>query len=230
MVESFWHQRWRDNDIPFHEGRVNGYLKNYYRRLGLTANEKVFVPLCGKALDMVWIRRQQQTILGVELSPIAVRDFFSENDIAYRVDKCGAFERYSGDGIELLCGDLFDMIPSHLKDVRAVYDRASYFALDIDGRRRYADFFCEILPPGTNILLLALEYPQSIMDGPPYSVGEAEVRDRFETRYRVTHLETRDIIDKQPRFRAKGLPELLAHAFLLADRKQSDPDFSSTGS
>ena len=220
MVEDLWHQRWRENNIPFHEGRVNGYLKAYYERLGLTGDEKVFVPLCGKALDMIWIRQQGQTVLGVELSPIAVRDFFSENGIASRVEKCGAFERYSGDGIELLCGDVFDMTSSHLNDVRAIYDRASYFALDIDGRRRYADFFSDMLPVGADILLLTLEYPQSIMEGPPYSVGEAEVRNRFETRYRVTHLETRDIIDRQPRFRAKGLPTLLAHAFLLADQRR----------
>jgi len=63
-----------------------------------------------------------------------------------------------------------------------------------------------------------LEYPQALMDGPPFSVGEAEVRERFTSRYHVAHLETRDIIQKQPRFQQKGLPELLAHAFMLIDR------------
>lgn len=218
MDENFWHQRWRDNDIPFHEGRVNGYLKAYFERLGLQADETVFVPLCGKALDMVWIRQQGQAIVGVELSAIAVRDFFSENGIEYAVEKSRAFERFSGDGVELLCGDFFDMTPSDFEGVRGVYDRASYCALDTDGRKRYARFLCDMLPRGAGILLLSLEYPPSIMDGPPYAVGEAEVCRCFEARYDVAHLETRDIIDKQPYFQAKGLPSLLAHAFLLTDR------------
>ncbi|MDX1513729.1 MAG: thiopurine S-methyltransferase [Gammaproteobacteria bacterium] len=213
----FWHQRWRENNIAFHEGRVNGYLKLYFGRLQLQPGEGVFVPLCGKALDMIWIRDQGHRVLGVELSPIAVRDFFSENGIDYAMENVAPFEQYRSDGIEILCGDLYDMNGTHLQDVRGVYDRASYIAFDEVGRDAYAEFMCRNLPRGANVLLLTLEYPQSVMSGPPFSVGEKDVRRRFERRYRIELLESRDIIASQPHFQAKGLPHLIAHAFVLRD-------------
>ncbi len=217
MDANFWHQRWQENNIPFHEGRVNGYLKIYFDRLGLKPGESVFVPLCGKALDMVWIGQKGQRVLGVELSAIAVRHFFSENGIEFDVDRIPGFERYSGAEVEILCGDFFDLTDAHFQNVRGVYDRASFIAFDAGGRQQYARFMCDRLRAGTPVLLLTLEYPQSIMSGPPFSVGDAEVRRQFESRFRVDLLETRDIIDKQPHFQAKGLPTLLAHAFLLTD-------------
>ena len=43
----------------------------------------VFVPLCGKTLDMVWLCQQGHTVVGCELSEIAALDFFKENSIPY---------------------------------------------------------------------------------------------------------------------------------------------------
>lgn len=218
MDADFWHARWQENNIAFHEGRVNGYLKVYFDRLGCKKGDQVFVPLCGKALDMKWICEQGCEVLGAELSPIAVRQYFRENDIEYRIIRQHPFEIYSGGGATLLCGDMFDMDPTQFQGIKAIYDRAAYIAFDPDQRRRYAEFFCAMLPEGAPVLLLTLEYPQELMQGPPFAVGEAEVRERFDSRYNVEHLETRDIIDTQPRFQQKGLPLLLAHAFILTDR------------
>ncbi len=154
----------------------------------------------------------------MELSPIAVTEYFNENEIEYRCSRESPFDVFSGGGATLLCGDMFDMDPAHFEGVKAIYDRAAYIAFDPEQRRRYAEFFCAMLPKAAPVLLLTLEYPPNIMDGPPFSVGEAEVRERFASRYHVEHLETRDIIDKQPHFQQKGLTQLLAHAFVLTDR------------
>ncbi len=218
MEADYWHKRWEEKNIRFHEGRVNGYLKIYFERLKCKSGDRVFVPLCGKALDMKWICDQGCEVLGVELSPIAVTEFFEENGIEYRCSRESPFDVFSGGGATLLCGDMFDMGPAHFEGVKAIYDRAAYIAFDVEGRRRYAEYFRAMLPAGAPLLLLTLEYPQELMNGPPFAVGEAEVRERFSPRYHVAHLETRDIIDKQPHFQQKGLPTLLAHAFILTDR------------
>jgi thiopurine S-methyltransferase len=218
MKAEYWHQRWEEKNIPFHEGRVNGYLKIYFERMNCYPGDRVFVPLCGKALDMKWICDQGCEVLGVELSPIAVAEYFKENEIEFRCSREHPFDVLSGGGATLLCGDVFDMGAAHFQGISGIYDRAAYIAFDPAGRRRYAEFFCAMLPKGAPLLLLTLEYPQSLMDGPPFSVSEAEVRERFTSRYHVVHLETRDIIQKQPRFQQKGLSELLAHAFILNDR------------
>jgi len=218
MEADYWRQRWEEKNIPFHEGCVNGYLKFYFERLNCKTGDRVFVPLCGKALDMQWICDQGCEVLGVELSPIAVTEYFEDNEIEYRCSRESPFDVFSGGGATLLCGDIFDMSHAHFQGIEAIYDRAAYIAFDPDQRRRYAEFLCAMLPQGAPVLLLTLEYPQALMDGPPFSVGEAEVRERFTSRYHVAHLETRDIIRKQPCFQQKGLPELLAHAFMLIDR------------
>lgn len=217
MEADYWRQRWEEKNIPFHEGRVNGYLKIYFERLSCKPGDRVFVPLCGKALDMKWICDRGCEVLGVELSPIAVTEYFQENEIEYRCSREPPFDVFRGGGARLLCGDVFHMDAARFQGIKAVYDRAAYIAFDPDHRRRYAEFFCEMLPEGAPVLLLTLEYPQALMDGPPFSVGEAEVQKRFSSRYRVVHLETRDIIQSQPRFQQKGLSELLAHAFILTD-------------
>lgn len=218
MDPKYWHQRWRENDIPFHEGRVNGYLEQHFSRLRCNEGDRVFVPLCGKAVDIKWICEQGCDVLGVELSPVAIGDFYEESGIEYRSTREGAFEAFTGGGATLLCGDLFDMTPAHFEGIDASYDRAAYIAFDTPMRARYADFMCDMLPPGTPVLLLTLEYPPELMDGPPFAVGETEVRERFGARYDIEHLDTRDIISRSPYFQKKGLPTLLAHAFLLRDR------------
>lgn len=49
--------------------------------LDLAQGSRVFVPLCGKSLDMIWLAQQGHEVIGVELSPVAVEDFFRENGL-----------------------------------------------------------------------------------------------------------------------------------------------------
>jgi len=80
MEPEFWHQRWASNQIGFHEGQVNAYLARHYPQLGLAPGETVFVPLCGKSVDLRWLADQGAHVIGVELSPIAVESFFAEQE------------------------------------------------------------------------------------------------------------------------------------------------------
>ena len=52
MELEFWHQRWASNQIGFHEGQVNAYLARYYADLRMAGGQTVFVPLCGKSIDL----------------------------------------------------------------------------------------------------------------------------------------------------------------------------------
>ena len=52
---SYWKNRWEKKDSPWHANCANSYLKKFYNKLyarGLPI--RVFVPLCGKTLDMKW--------------------------------------------------------------------------------------------------------------------------------------------------------------------------------
>ena len=53
MDPDFWHERWQKKETGFHQPAVNDLLQLYWPRLGLEAGSEVFVPLCGRSLDMV---------------------------------------------------------------------------------------------------------------------------------------------------------------------------------
>jgi thiopurine S-methyltransferase len=212
----FWHHRWQENLIAFHKGHAHAALPRYFDRLNVSAGAEIFVPLCGKSHDMAWMRERGYRVLGVELSPIAVVDFFSEQGIEYTKRKEGAFTVHEGDGVRLLCGDFFQLDLSHLEETAAVYDRAALIALPGELRERYARHLLTLLPARVPLLLLTLEYDVEEMNGPPFSVGEAEVRGHFDAWRVVEHLESREIIDEEPHLAERGLTHLTEHAFLLS--------------
>jgi thiopurine S-methyltransferase len=215
--EKFWLNRWQDNAIPFHRAETNHYLMKYFHRLALGRGDEVLVPLCGKSVDMRWLAGRGCRVIGVELSEIAVRDFFREQRITAAERRDGAFLILEGEGVALLCGDFFALEKAHAERVAAVYDRAALIALPAGMRERYAEHLLSLLAPRVPILLLTFEYPADEMDGPPFSVGEAEVRRLFSAKRRVTCLETLDRLAEEPRLAERGATRLEEHAFLLTD-------------
>lgn len=218
MNPEFWQERWQKNEIGFHQQEINAHLQDYWPRLSVAAGGQVFVPLCGKSRDLLWLRARGHTVLGVELSPIAVRDFFRENALTPRVSRQGALERCETDGLAVLCGDFFSLTAENLKGVVGVYDRASLIALPPDMRPRYAAHLAAILPKGVAILLVTMEYRQAEMNGPPFSVSEDEVRKLYEKHHDVTCLFTKDILTENPRFRERGLSGLSEKVYQLKPR------------
>ena len=175
----FWHQKWQAGEIGFHQDGVHKGLEKYWRRLKLKRRSTVFVPLCGKSNDMVYLRERGHDVVGVELSEIAAEQFFTENNLRSMVMPKADFNYHIGNGLTLLQGDFFKLGLSHMRKVRAVYDRAALIALPVDMRTKYAAHLKSILAPETQILLITLEYDQSQMDGPPFNVSEDEVTKLF---------------------------------------------------
>ena len=215
MEADFWNQRWQDNKIAFHQGRVNPMLGTHVGELALEPGARVLVPLCGKAVDMRWLIDQGYQVVGVELSSIAVRDFFEEQAIPWQEREADGFTVYEGDSVTVWCGDFFAVTRETLGDIAAVYDRAALIALPDEMRSRYVDSLLQIVGPITPILLLTYEYPQSETEGPPFSVGIDEVYRRFENRRSVTVLESRDVLEQEQGLRERGLTSLTEHAFLI---------------
>lgn len=215
MEPQFWIERWQRNEIGFHQHEFNSHLQEFWPGLGLAAGSHVFVPLCGKSLDLLWLRARGHRVTGVEISPIAVRDFFRENALDPSVRDDGAFARWEADGLTILCGDFFALAPACLADVSGVFDRASLVALPESLRARYAVHLTTILPPAAQVLLVTMEYNQAEMNGPPFAVPEYEVRALYEPRCRVQPLFEKNIIDDNPRFRERGLTALRERVYRI---------------
>jgi len=208
MDAEFWKQRWRDGQIGFHQDRVTPLLEKHWDALGVPAGSKVFVPLAGKSLDMDWLAARGHRVLGVELSELAVRQFFSERGLVPTIGASRFGEHYISGAIELIRGDAFALDAAALADCAAVYDRAALIALPPDMRLRYANELYARLPMRCRGLLITLEYPQHEKDGPPFSVDDAEVHALFDPGWRIDVLERRDILAEQPGFIAEGVSAL----------------------
>lgn len=189
----FWHSKWASNQIGFHLNDVNPLLIEHWHRTEPQRHEKVFVPLCGKSEDLVWLAAKHDEVHGVELSTIAVRSFFAEHFYTPLVIQVNAHhELYQFDELSIYTGDYFTA-PVESYDI--VYDRAALVALPEDMRQEYVARLKSLLKPGGRILLITLDYEQREMPGPPFSVPESEV-ERLFPEYEVERI-FRDADDAQ---------------------------------
>lgn len=218
MEPGFWHERWERAEIGFHQQDINVHLQRFWKQLELQSGQRVFVPLCGKSLDLLWLAGEGHPVTGVEISPVAVEAFFREHDLRPRRQREGALEIWEADEIRILLGDFFALEPRHLADCAGVYDRASLIALPPAMRERYARHLDTILPPGMRMLLVTMEYDQSVSPGPPFAVGEAEVRALYESAHEVELLYIRDALSGESRWRDRGLTWLWEKAYRLTRR------------
>ncbi|GGY13629.1 thiopurine S-methyltransferase [Rhodanobacter panaciterrae] len=218
MDPDFWHQRWREGRIGFHQDTPTPLLLEHWPALALAPGSQVFVPLAGKSLDLVWLAAQGHRVLGVELSPLAVAQFFDEHGLTPQVHDSRYGRHYRAGDIELICGDVFGLDVDALVDCAAVYDRAALIALPPPLRRRYVRELHALLPVGCRGLLITLEYPPHEKQGPPFAVPEAEVRELYGHDWDVTTLERRDILVQQPGFVAEGVSALETVVYRLSRR------------
>jgi thiopurine S-methyltransferase (Se/Te detoxification family) len=170
----YWAERWREGRIGFHEGRPNRWLEQHLSRLG--ARRRVLVPLCGKAEDMALLASRGHQVVGVELVEDAARAFFAEHGLTPEQSAAGPFRVLEAGGVRILVGDFLATTPELLDGVDALYDRAALIALPLDLRKRYARHARSLLPAGAPGLLVTIEYPQALWEGPPFAVLPDEVR------------------------------------------------------
>lgn len=218
MNKEFWQARWDEDRIGFHQEEINPYLQRYWPRLACATNMNVFVPLCGKSKDMLWLRELGHAVIGVEIVPRAVEAFFAENDIQRETYQQDAFTVWEGEGIRIYCGDFFEFGAEDMADVAGVYDRASLIALPPALRARYAEHLCAILPRRASVLLVTMDYPQAEMQGPPFAVNEHEVATLYRDRFTIEQVYAEDILAANPRFREQGLTRLQEKIYVLRPR------------
>lgn len=188
-----WHERWEKGKLGFHQSRYNTRLEKYWLELGVDKDGAVLVPLCGKSLDMLWLHQQGHQVVGVELSEIAARAFFSENQLTYEQRQCGNLQEFTGigaaAGIRLLVGDYFALSMAETGPLSGFYDRASLIALPSELRQPYIDKLATLVQKNATGLLITVIYDPTKMSGPPFSVPDSEVQTGFSGQFTLSHLE-----------------------------------------
>jgi len=185
MDPDFWHWRWQENKIGFHESDTNPLLVKHFDALSLSDGARVFIPLCGKTLDIHWLLAKGYRVVGAELVETAIQQLFAELGVEPDITEVGAFKQSSAQGIDIFVGDFFNLSDAILGPVDAVYDRAALVALPEAMRKRYARHLITVTNKAPQ-LLLSFEYDQSLVPGPPFSVGPDEVHEYYEGYYTIT--------------------------------------------
>lgn len=218
MKKEFWQQRWQSNQIGFNQLQPNPLLIEYFATLGLKPGARIFVPLCGKSIDMLWFASQGYEVLGVELSSIACAAFFNEHSIPVTITHSDTFTIYHNEKITLLSGDFFDLNKQMLDTVDAVYDRAALIALPQELRQRYATCLINLIHPRIPMLLIANTYDQNIMDGPPFSVDENQVATLYGAHFNIQLLYHQIAETIPDHLRVKGLTGISEEVYYLSSK------------
>ncbi len=192
MDASFWLNRWQTNQTGWHERAVNPLLITHFPSLRVPSGGRVFVPLCGKSLDLGWLLSRGYAVAGAELSELAVTQLFAELGMEPGISEVGKLRRFRGEKIDIFVGNIFDLSREILGPVDAVYDRAALVALPETVRPRYTAHLKAITGMAPQ-LVIGYQYDQSVVDGPPFSVSPEELRRHYGEDYTLKLLARLDV-------------------------------------
>ena len=210
MKHEFWNERWQQRHIGFHLGHPHDWLVAAHERI--PAASRIYVPLCGKTVDLVWLRDQGHEVIGCEFVASAIQDFFREHELSaqteHRASGGDSYECHRTPGLSVLQGNALNLNPALVGGpIDVIFDRAALVALDPTSRQRYVDGLHSLLRPGGHILLIAFAYDQSRIAGPPWSIDAPTIEQLFGERFAIETLAVR-AEEGNPRFQAAGVPEM----------------------
>lgn len=217
MDAEFWLERWHKQEIGFHRQQVHPQLAAHFQRLPEAAREQVFVPLCGKSLDMLWLTEQGARVIGSELSDLAIAAFADENALNLRATTVGAHIRHEGANMTLWQGDFFTLSGAQV-GCGSFYDRAALVALPPTMRRDYVVQLQQLLRPSASGLLITFAYNTALMSGPPFSTTTADVHALFHEQWHIEQLSCQNVIAQHPGMHTRGLQALEESVWLLTRR------------
>jgi thiopurine S-methyltransferase len=194
MQQDFWHQKWQKNEIGFHLSTPNPLLVKHLKALKLQQGACVFLPLCGKTVDIAWLLAQGYQVVGAELSEIAIHDLFQQLQITPVITQLGDVANYHAADIDIFVGDIFKLTPAMLQKIDAVYDRAALVALPEEMRVQYTTHL-RALTNNAPQLLICFEYDQSIHAGPPFSISADEVSKHYQSSHLISLLASQTMPD-----------------------------------
>ncbi|WP_416879479.1 thiopurine S-methyltransferase [Litorimonas sp.] len=187
MEPEFWNKKWSNREIAFHTANVHPYLAGQLSTLALSEGARIFLPLCGKTLDIHWLLKQDFQVVGVELVETAVQELFEELDLSPHIIKRGSLKLYRANNIDIYVGDIFDLDVAEVSKIDAVYDRAALVALPEKMRKNYADQVMRLSGSAPQ-LLITFEYNQAEMEGPPFSIKRQALNRLYGATYEIERL------------------------------------------
>ncbi|WP_110657188.1 thiopurine S-methyltransferase [Salinicola halimionae] len=225
MEHDFWQARWENEQLGFHLPFVHPILKRNLASFELDADARIFLPLCGKTMDIGWLLAQGYRVIGAELSEIAVAQLFESliNDQGMAepvIDEWVGGQRWQAGGLTIFQGDIFQLTAQDLGPIDLVYDRAALVALPPAMRPAYAEQIVA-LTRGAPQLLITFEYDPAEKDGPPFPVLADEVERHYAVHYTTTECSRKDVLQSSLNFREAGVTRFVEVAWRMLPNSDS---------
>ena len=218
MQAEFWLEKWEKGETGFHLDVAHPLLERNWPRLGLAPGSAVFVPLCGKSHDLDHLNRLGHSVTGIELSPLAIEQYFAERHLTPLVTEVSGMPALGVEGLRLIAGDFFRLKPGDLEPIAAVYDRASLIAMPPAMQADYTRQLRDLIPVDVPILLITLDYDPAEMQGPPFATPLSRIQELYADHFDIRLLEELDALDDNPALRKRGLTGLMETAWHLVPR------------
>lgn len=176
-----WLSAWENGKAPWHQEEFHAILRKHTEKItnNLT-NAKLFFPLCGKAVDILYLSQMGHEVIGVEYSELAVKQFFEENNIPFNaklVPEVGVLYENNDCLIKIYCCDFFKFNSNLEKNFDGVWDRGALEAIEEAERGNYTRIVKTICKPNAGYLLETADRPPGV--GPPYYVSSEDISTLF---------------------------------------------------
>jgi thiopurine S-methyltransferase len=181
----------------------------------LPSGARILVPLCGKSLDLGWLKDQGYNVVGVELAEQAVSELFEQLEVEPTRTPDGPFEIWESPGLSVYVGDIFELTADLAGTFDALWDRAALIALNPTDRTRYAPHVSSFLKKDSSVLLSVLLYDQQKMSGPPFSVTDDEIYRLYAACQSLEKLQSKNVTSRNPMFIEAGLDTVTENLWLI---------------
>lgn len=199
MSHDWWLDKWEQGMLGWHRDKVDAILQKYLKQLtGERESISILVTLCGKTLDLPWLADQGHDVVGCELSELAGKQLFEENNIPYSVSTVKDFKVFSATNkkLKFYAGDFYKLDASLIGPFDVIWDHNAFGAVSPDDRSRYIEILTSLLVPHRGKILLSnYEYDQSKRNVAPYSLNTLQIKEYFGSSYEVELLERMDYND-----------------------------------
>ena len=213
MEEPFWQNKWRENQIGFHQLSFNEHLQAHWPSL-YGESGTTLVPLCGKSLDLKYLAQYGHTV-GIEYAQTAIQQYFQELRVEPIRGQQWGYPSFTHQQTTLLRGDFFRLGTAVKSEFDYVYDRAALIALRPDTREAYVECLAKACRRGAINLTITIDYAQHEMQGPPFALGPRAVEDLYGRHFKVDCLFSSPPAIAEGGISARGVSTVQTHVFKM---------------
>ncbi|XP_062578286.1 thiopurine S-methyltransferase-like [Saccostrea cucullata] len=191
MTVESWKESWETSDIGFHNPNLNEEFLKYNKRMLTRPGMRIFVPLCGKAVEMKWLADHGYKVVGLEVAPVPCKAFFEENNIPYKISEIGAIqgEKYESldENIVIYSCDFFHLTVGICGEFDGIWDCGGLNAMDIEDRVSYIHKIRTFMGKGCINLTEFVNFDKSMSDV-PWSMSTEDLQKGFGEGFKVEFL------------------------------------------